>query len=186
MRRAGQAWECQREWRGTWVGWPYMGHSDEPRMDELKKLLRRLDGLDGSQSLAKKAEQAEAQQRGYVGALRGAPVAGRDEAVAPPAPDKARKSSRSAIYVAAATAAVISTVTVYMMMTWQSAPGGRATGPLPSQPIVPSQLDYRAPGPGGSDAGRDVPQTVEDLVRQAERGVAAPDVEVRAVESAER
>lgn len=165
-----------------------MGHSDEPRMDELKKLLRRLDGLDGSKSLTKKAQQAEAQQRGYVGALRGAPAADREEPGAVPSAPKEPKPSRSAVYVAAAAAAVISTATVYMMLTWQSAPEGRVTGPLPSVPIVPSNLDTRSPGPGGSDAGGGAPQTVEDLVRQAERlhGAGAPDRDTRAGEPADR
>lgn len=165
-----------------------MGHDDEPRMDELKKLLRRLDGLDGGKSLAKKAQQAEAQQRGYVGALRGAPVGAqdRDEPAPLQTAPKGPRSSRSAVYVAAATAALISTVTVYMLLAWQGASPKRATGPLPADPVVPSTFDGRPSAPGGSDArGGATPPAGDlgDLVRQAERhpgalgpGVAAGEV----------
>lgn len=146
-----------------------MGHGEEPRMDELKKLLRRLDGLDGNKSLAKTAQQADSQQRGYVGALRGAPVGGgRDEAA--PAEDTGKgRSSRSAMYVAALTAALISTVSVYLMMTWQATTPQRATGPAPSKPVVPSTFDPDAPGAGGSDARGGSTRMPQDLVRQAER-----------------
>ena len=92
-----------------------MGHSDEPKLDELKKLLRRLDGLDGSKSLAKKAEETDGDPRGYVGALRGTPVVAGDEIGSTPSPSA--KKSNSAVYVAAATAALISTVTVYLFMS---------------------------------------------------------------------
>ncbi len=158
-----------------------MGHGEEPRMDELKKLLRRLDGLDGSKSLAKTAQHAEGQQRGYVGALRGAPVASQDRetlAASETAPNE-RRSSRSAVYVAAMTAAAISTVTVYMLLAWQDASPERATGPHPVEPVMPSSFEPRPPASGGSDArgGAIVPDG--DLVRQAERieGAAGPSAD---------
>lgn len=147
-----------------------MGHGDEPKMDDLKKLLRRLDGLDGSKNLGKKGQQqSETQSRGYVGALRGAPVASDQEAGAsqPTGKDEPRRS-RSVIYVAAATAALISTVTAYMMLSWQAGTPNRATGPLPSEPVVPSTFDQRGPS-GGSDARGGVTFPAGDLIRQAER-----------------
>lgn len=146
-----------------------MGHGDEPKMDDLKKLLRRLDGLDGSKSLGKKGQQSETQSRGYVGALRGAPAASdQDESTSQPTGKKEVRPSRSAIYVAAATAALISTVTAYMMLSWQAGTPKRATGPLPSEPVVPSTFDQRGPS-GGSDARGGATFPAEDLIRQAER-----------------
>lgn len=168
---SGDMLSGQRHWPSMWVGWPAMGHGEEPRMDELKKLLRRLDGLDGNKSLAKKAQNAEGQQRGYVGALRGAPVApqeGETSAASETAPNE-RRTSRSAVYVAALTAALISSLTVYMLLAWQEASPKRATGPHPVEPVMPSTFEPRPPAPGGSDArgGTTVPD--RDFVRQAER-----------------
>lgn len=140
-------------------------------MDELKKLLRRLDGLDGSKSLGKKTQQAEAQQRGYVGALRGAPVAARerDDQASPNTAPKETRTSRSAVYAAALTAALISTVTVYLMLSWQAGSPRRATGPHSPESVVPSTFDQRPSAPGGSDARGGATSPLDDLVRQAER-----------------
>lgn len=147
-----------------------MAHSEEPRMDELKKLLRRLDGLDGTKTQAKKAQQ-ESKERGYVGALRGTPGAAGDAPPpsAPPEPKEA-KASGSAVYVAAATAAIISTVTVYLMLTWQNGPGERGAGPLP-QPdrVVPSKLEFTPPPAGEIGSGQRGPAAApHDLVQRAE------------------
>lgn len=140
-----------------------MGHTDEPKMDELKRLLRRLDGLDGSKGLTKSAQEAEAEQRGYVGALRGTPAPG--ETAAPPPAQK--KTSSSAIYVAAATAAIISTVTVYLAMSWQGGPGEQGAGTVPgSERLVPSKLEFKPPEPGASP--RQSTDT-DGLLRRAEQ-----------------
>jgi len=145
-----------------------MGHSDEPKMDELKKLLRRLDGLDGSKSLAKKTQETGEDQRGYVGALRGAPAPG-DDGIAHVLPlPKAKPSSNSAALVAAAVAALISTVTVYLVMSSQPGPGNQGAGPLPStERVVPSKLELRQPT-GTNGAGQRESNTAAGIVRSAE------------------
>jgi hypothetical protein len=155
-----------------------MGHTDEPKMDDLKRLLRRLDGLDGSKSLAK-AQEAEEEHRGYVGALRGAPVIGGEEpppSIVPPAP---KTTSNSGVYIAAATAALISTVTVYLMMSWQQpAPVNRGAGPASSQPVVPSKLDFKSTGTG---AGQRQSTDADGLVRRAEQLLQGGNIEVARV-----
>jgi TPR repeat protein len=135
-------------------------------MDELKRLLRRLDGLDGSKDPAK-GTQTEAEQHGYVGALRGAPQHG-DGASAPlnslPAQ---KKTSSSAVLAAAVAAAAISTITVYLVMSWQGNPTNQGAGPASSsQPVVPSKLDFKPNMPDGS-GGRQS-DTADTLVRRAE------------------
>lgn len=154
----------------AWVEWPRMAHGEDPRMDELKKLLRRLDGLDGNKSLAKTAQQADAQQRGYVGALRGAPVGRGQDDETPKNGDRAGKGrpSRPAIYAAALTAAVISTVSIYLMMSSQATPPQRATG-LTAEPAAPGTFDPDAPKAGRPDARDGDMRGPRDLVRKAER-----------------
>lgn len=140
-----------------------MAHGEDPRMDELKKLLRRLDGLDGNKSLAKTAQGAKTQQRGYLGALHGVPGGGAQGDETPREGDRAGKArpSRPAIYAAALTAAIISTVSVYVMMSSQATPPQQATG-LSAEPVVPSAFD-----PDGMRGPR-------DLVRKAERQARPP------------
>jgi TPR repeat protein len=152
-----------------------MAHNVEPKMDELKRLLRRLDGLDGSKSAAKATPEgeAEAEQRGYVGALRGAPVTEQDgEAIAHVVPAAAaRRSSNSAIYVAAAAAAAISTATVYFVMSWQG------ETPVPSsERAAPSKLDFKTLQPGSSEQPRQSNDQADGLVRRAEQLLGAGDV----------
>ena len=128
-----------------------MGHTDEPKMDELKRLLRRLDGLDGSKG-SSKAGLSEAEQRGYAGALRGAPQPEDEASPAVTSLPVEKKSSNSA---------------VYLVMSWQGNQINQGAGPVPSsQPIVPSKLDFKpnmpaAPGGRQSD-------TADTLVRRAE------------------
>jgi TPR repeat protein len=150
-------------------------------MDDLKRLLRRLDGLDGSKSLAKATQEAEAEHRGYVGALRGAPVIGGEEpppSILPPPP---KAPSNSGVYIAAATAALISTVTVYLMMSWQQpAPVNRGEGPASaSQPVVPSKLDFRSPDPAAS--GQRQSTDADGLVRRAEQLLQGGNIDVARV-----
>lgn len=154
-----------------------MAHTVEPKMDELKRLLRRLDGLDGSKGLAKSAQDAEAEQRGYVGALRGAPVPGESDLPVSLAPPSQKKASSAPVFVAALMAAVVSTVTVYVVMSWQGAPGerGAAAPPAPAERVVPSKLDYKPAPPGGVQP-RQSNDTVDGLVRRAEQLLKDGDV----------
>jgi TPR repeat protein len=153
-------------------------------MDELKRLLRRLDGLDGS--VARKTSDTDAEQRGYVGALRGAPAPGDEDYVhaAPMAALAAgeRKSSNSSVYLAAITAAVISTVTVYLMMTWQEGPDKRGAGPLPSSDqILPSKLDPHQSATGTPGSAPSQPQKADGLLLRAQELLEKGDVEAARV-----
>lgn len=146
-----------------------MGHTVEPKMDDLKRLLRRLDGLEGNKGLAKSGEDAEA-ERGYVGALRGAPMHAEADDVSASLPPAAKKSSSAPVFVAALMAAVVSTVTVYVVMSWQGAPGKKGAGPAPaSERVVPSKLEFRPPAPGAGEPPRQSNDTVDGLVRRAEQ-----------------
>jgi hypothetical protein len=86
-----------------------------------------------------------------------------------------KKTSNSAVLVAAAAAAAISTVTVYLVMSWQGMQGERGAGPVPSsQPVVPSKLDFKAPDPNSGGRQSD---TADGLMRRAELLLQAGDVE---------
>lgn len=101
-----------------------MGHSIEPKMDELKKLLRRLDGLDGSKGLINTAQESSEEQRGYVGALRGTPEhAADDERINPPPPASAAasRSAAPAALWAAGAAALITSVAAYLVIAHNEA-----------------------------------------------------------------
>lgn len=152
-----------------------MGHTDEPKMDELKRLLRRLDGLDGSRGLTKPAEEAEGEPRGYVGALRGAPAPGEDgEPMSVSPPPKEKKASAVAITLAAVAAALISTVTVYLVMSAQKDGASRDAVAPAAQPVVPSKLDYKPSEPGSVQRQS---MDTADLVRRAEQLLQSGDIE---------
>jgi TPR repeat protein len=162
-----------------------MGHRDEAKMDELKKLLRRLDGLDTDKSLAKGSQGAGADQRGYVGALRGAPVRDdedvRKEAkpadAAPPQaqyPPPGYRTSGAAVYVAAATAAVVSTILVFLLLSWQRGDGGRRLMPEPASGS-PGRINLQQPASGGDP--RRSTDTADGLVRRAEALIGNGEIE---------
>jgi TPR repeat protein len=137
-----------------------MGRRDEPKMDELKKLLRRLDGLDGDKSLGKRTQEAE--HLSYVGALRGAPVSDDDDIMVA-APPQAGKSS-GAVYVAAATAALISTFTVFMIMSWQG-----KIGPFGPERTGQKRLELNQPAASGAGTSQQQStDTANALVRRAD------------------
>ena len=156
-----------------------MAHNVEPKMDELKRLLRRLDGLDGSKNATKATREgeAEAEERGYVGALRGAPVTEQDDDFTPPAvPAAGRRSSNSAIYVAAAAAAAISTATVYLVMSWQGDHVGQGETPVPSsERAAPSKLDFRTQ-PSTNEQPRQSTDQAGGLMQRADQLLGAGDV----------
>ena len=139
-----------------------MGRRGEPDLDELSKLLRRLETMDAApkHESARKAEPDEAQpQAEYVGALRGAAPAKVSDARSGPAYDArpyrahetqpstdkaAESSSTSAIVIGAATAAAVSSVVVAGLVLWAS--GGqqsdgerRLTFYAPSEPARATQ-----------------------------------------------
>ena len=161
-----------------------MGHRDEAKMDELKKLLRRLDGLDTDKGLTKGAQGAGADQRGYVGALRGAPV--RDEEVRKDPqplgvgatqaqfPPPGYQSSGPAVYLAAATAAVVSTILVFLLLSWQQGDGNRRFLPEPASGN-PERLNLQRPASGGQQ-NRST-DTADGLVRRAEALIGNGEIE---------
>jgi TPR repeat protein len=135
-----------------------MGHSTEPKMDELKRLLRRLDGLDASKSAVKTAQESASDNRGYVGALRGTPELPDSDVKAAPAAGTPRAATPAALWAAAAVA-LISTVAAYLVVSQDGAGNretkARATG-----------VDQR--GSTGTD---------QKLIRSAEQLLEAGDIE---------
>lgn len=131
-----------------------MAPNDEPKMDELKRLLRRLDGLDARRSAPGGANAAEAEQRDYVGTLRGAPDL---DDVAAPTPSETRSvSPKSAALLAAVIAGIVSTATVYVLMSAEERMTTPATSPL---------LD--GPAKGTASPANDRGDATMELVRSA-------------------
>jgi hypothetical protein len=152
-----------------------MGRRDEPQLDELSKLLRRLETMEVApkQESSRKAEPEDAQpQAEYVGALRGAAPAKvsdgrgvstydarpyRAHETQSPTDKPARSASTSAIVIGATTAAVVSSVIVAGLVMWTS--GGqkneerRLTFYAPSEPARTVQT----PDPAGAPAARSGP-----------------------------
>lgn len=163
-----------------------MGHADEPKMDDLKRLLRRLDGLGASNAIAAPAQDALSEPRGYVGALRGAPSSSEEADASPPsATANGKASSHAPVFVAALMAAIVSTVTVYLVMSWQGNPGtqsGGATPPASEQRVVPSTLDYQPSPSAPGDTGPRQPNDAADgLLRRAEQLLEGGEVETARV-----
>lgn len=144
-----------------------MARHDEPKLDELKKLLRRLDGLDGDKSLGKTPQETE--QRGYVGALRGAPAPDPEEA-RKPAPASAKTSTN--IYVAAVLAAAVSALTVFLVMSWQGRLGGM--GHLKTSP---GTFELNQPAAGARSTDPQQTDTASGLVRRADTLLASGEIE---------
>lgn len=113
-----------------------MGRRDEPQLEELSKLLRRLETMEVSpkQENTHKAEPDVAQPEAeYVGALRGAaPAKVSDDRrrssydtrdARSPADKSARSSSTTAIVIGATTAAVVSSAVAAGLVLWTSGGG---------------------------------------------------------------
>ena len=113
-----------------------MGRRDEPQLEELSKLLRRLETMEVSpkQENTRNAEPDVAQpETEYVGALRGAaPAKVADDRrrssydtrdAQPPADRSARSSSTTAIVIGATTAAVVSSAVAAGLVLWTSGGG---------------------------------------------------------------
>jgi TPR repeat protein len=112
-----------------------MGRRDEPELEELSKLLRRLETMEVTPKQSARQPEAEPQAE-YVGALRGAPPAKASEqrhgasfeagharnlrsgpsAAAP----KGASTGTSAIILGAATAAVVSSVVAIGIVVWSA------------------------------------------------------------------
>jgi hypothetical protein len=131
-----------------------MAPSDEIKMAELKRLLRRLDGLDTRRSAGANTNE-DAEQRDYVGTLRGALEPEDGIALIAEKPQQT-VSPKSAALLAGVIAALISTATVYVLMSAEE----RAT--LPS---AVKSFGMTPPGPASPMNDRRDAST--ELVRSA-------------------
>ena len=169
-----------------------MGRREEPDLDELSKLLRRLETMDAApkNESARKAETDEAQpQAEYVGALRGAAHAKVSDGRSGPAYDtrsyraqesqpsvekNAKSSSTSAIVIGAVTAAAVSSVIVAGLVLWtggqQSDGERRLTFYAPTEPARAAQRpDAGAAAPAARPATDTAPPTnAQALLQRAD------------------
>jgi hypothetical protein len=163
-----------------------MGRRDEPQLDELSKLLRRLETMEVApkQESPRKAEPEDAQpQAEYVGALRGAAPAKASEGrsvssydarpyrtheTQSPTDKAGRSASTSAIVIGATTAAVVSSVIVAGLVMWTS--GGqkneerRLTFYAPSEPARTVQTPEPAGAAPAARPGTDASQPTDAQV----------------------
>ena len=154
-----------------------MALNDEPKMAELKRLLRRLDGLDASRKTGKSAALLDDEQHDYVGALRGAPEL--EEGTAPvPAPSPTKVSASSAALIAGAAAALVSTATVYVFMSSRGGPAGPDARQSPAATrFLPSQIEAPRPGSGSVPATLTPGEITNELVRSASQLLDTGNVE---------
>lgn len=138
-----------------------MGRRDEPKIDELQRLLRRLEYMevDKTSGSAQEPEpEAAPQAPGYVGALRGAPTFDdhSDKPYAEPesdalgsheTADRSRSSSTAPVVIGATTAAVVSSMVVVGLLLWTQDKDG-------SKSAERQRLNFVAPMEAGEDGGR--------------------------------
>jgi len=137
-----------------------MAPNNEPKMDELKRLLRRLDGLDARRATPGSASAAENEQRDYVGTLRGAPEL--SEATAP-APVQSRSvSPKSAALLAAVIAGIVSTATVYVLMSAEE----RMTAPGTNPPLDGPAKGTASPANSRGDATMELVRSASALIEK--------------------
>jgi hypothetical protein len=152
-----------------------MGRRDEPKLDELQRLLRRLEYMEADKggSPAQKvaadttakgqgSKGADSKGSGYVGALRGAPAIASDEAgdllalepefsPSPAGRQSSSGTSTASIVIGATTAAVVSSlVVVGLLLYTQGKEGGQATDGQRLNFVAPAQNE-------GSSLGRSQP-----------------------------
>lgn len=138
-----------------------MGRRDEPKLDELQRMLRRLEQMEVGKTPkaapkptpeTARATEESSQGSGYVGALRGGPVgepktgraeevfeddASYDDGVAPR--KRAHASSTAPVVVGATTAAVVSSLIVVGLLLYTQ--GGDK-----DQQASPKRLNFVVPG----------------------------------------
>ncbi len=137
-----------------------MAPNDDPKMDELKRLLRRLDGLDARRAASSGTNPADSEQRDYVGSLRGAPEL---DGIATPVPNEARNvSPKSAALLAAVIAAMVSTATVYVLMSAEE----RVTAPAINPPLEGPAKGTASPANDRGDATMELVRTASALIEK--------------------
>lgn len=139
-----------------------MASSDEPKMNELKRLLHRLDGLDSRRSLAGNSSTNDAEQSDYVGTLRGAPD--QDDGATTDAPKPRDVSARSAALLAAVIVGLLSTATVYVFMS----SGSRVTAPTAIRPVGAPPAGTASPATDRGDAAMEIVRTAAALVEKGD------------------
>ncbi len=137
-----------------------MAPSDETKMAELKRLLRRLDGLDTRRSAGANASE-DAEQRDYVGTLRGALES--EDGIAPIEESPQQTvSPKSAALLAGMIAALISTATVYVLMSAEE----RATLPAAVKSIGTTPTGTASPMNHRGDASMELVRSAALLLEK--------------------
>jgi len=166
-----------------------MGRRDEPKLDELQRLLRRLEYMDVDKAAEPSQEEpasTASQGPGYVGALRGAPTTIESKEIqryAEPEPeaagvsdrsDRSRSSSTAPVVIGATTAAVVSSMIVVGLLLWtQGKEGGTDAGPqrlnfvAPADPGAPT-LERTAPV---ADPDAKPPDDTQTLLQRADQQI---------------
>jgi TPR repeat protein len=89
-------------------------------------------------------------------------------------PPPGYRTSNAAVYVAAATAAAVSTILVFLLLSWQRGDGDRRIVPEPASGN-PGRLNLQQPASGGER--RPLSETAEGLVRRADALIASGEIE---------
>jgi hypothetical protein len=137
-----------------------MAPNNETKMAELKRLLRRLDGLDGRRSSGAHAD-GDSEQRDYVGTLRGAPELEDGTAQIVEAPPS-NVSPKSAALLAGVIAAMISTATVYVLMSAED----RVVTPSAGRPIETVPTGSASPSNDRGDASMELIRSASALLEK--------------------
>ena len=153
-----------------------MGRSEEPQLEELSKLLRRLETMEVApkHDRSHKAE-AEKPQTEYVGALRGAPHGPTEERhgdsgyarAASHRQDTASRSGNSAIVIGATTAAVVSSVVAVGLILLTSG-GQKGEGERRLTFYAPTGQGTTAPPARAANPVREAPSEVQPLMQRAD------------------
>jgi TPR repeat protein len=148
-----------------------MRRRDEPKLDDLKKLLRRLENIevDSGRSGGDSAHERGSQSGGYVGALRGAPAPTADEPeddrsrgefgaspyraeASEQSAGKPRSSGMASIVIGAATAAIVSSLAAVAVLLLTGGQGAKV-GPDSRVPVNAPKLPALGAPMGSSQAG---------------------------------
>lgn len=131
-----------------------MGRRDEPKLDELHRLLRRLEYMEvdkGPEPSQTAESDAASQGPGYVGALRGAPTIdspenrsattdGSETHTLTGQPEGPRSSGTASVVIGATTAALVSSMVVVGLLLWIQ--GKQGSG---GKEAEPQRLNFVAP-----------------------------------------
>lgn len=162
-----------------------MGSRDEPKLDELQRLLRRLEYMEVDKASDEAGPDSEPNVAGtapgYVGALRGAPAIEAKDSFRSPQPepeiaeashsgDRPRAASTAPVVIGATTAAVVSSMIVVFLLLWTQ-------DKQSSKEAEPQRLNFVAPAkPSGASLSRSQATQSADPVAQPD---ASPPAETQ-------